>query len=223
LTEVSDRNRERVARRQVDKFAERRDQLAAAALRTLAEQGYARTSLRDIAQNSEFSHGVLHYYFADKFELITYCVRQYKAECVTRYDAIVATASTADELREGLGVAMAATLREDASMHRLWYDLRNQSLFEQAFRADAREIDQSLQRMIWRIAARFAELSGAEIAVTPPIAYAIMDGVFQHALVAHLSGDETAADTLEATVRQLMPSLLGGTNQPPGPPGTGAP
>ena len=220
MTEVADRNRERVARRQVDKFAERRDQLAAAALRTLAEQGYARTSLRDIAQNSEFSHGVLHYYFADKVDLITYCVRKYKAECVTRYDAIVATSSTAGELREGLGVAMAATLREDAAMHRLWYDLRNQSLFEEAFRADAHAIDQSLERMIWRIATRFAELSGAEIAVTPAIAYAIMDGVFQHALVAYLSGDEAAPDRLEITVGQLMPSLLSGgiTTNPPAPP-----
>ena len=78
---------ERIARAgAVDKFAERRAQLAASALQTLAELGYARTSLREIAQNSEFSHGVLHYYFGDKIELITYCVREYKARCVTRYD-----------------------------------------------------------------------------------------------------------------------------------------
>ena len=160
MTEVAERNRDRVARRQVDKFAERRAQLAAAALQTLAELGYARTSLRDIAQNSEFSHGVLHYYFSDKFELITYCVRQYKAECVTRYDSIVATAGSAAELKRGFGAAMAATLREDATMHRLWYDLRNQSLFDEAFRADVREIDQSLERMIWRIVTKFAELAG---------------------------------------------------------------
>ena len=76
MTEVKEQNRDRVARRRVDKFAERRAQLAVAALQTLAELGYARTSLRDIAQNSEFSHGVLHYYFSDKFELITFCVRQ---------------------------------------------------------------------------------------------------------------------------------------------------
>jgi AcrR family transcriptional regulator len=221
LAEVVDRNRERAARRRVDKFAERRDQLAAAALRTLAEQGYARTSLRDIAQNSAFSHGVLHYYFADKVELITYCVRKYKAECVTRYDAIVATAGTADELREGLGVAMAATLREDAAMHRLWYDLRNQSLFEEAFRADAHAIDQSLQAMIWRIATRFAELSGTEVGVTPPVAYAVMDGVFQNALIAYLGGDESAPDALEATVRQLMRCFLGGKDQSPRPPDVG--
>ena len=117
MPEVAERNRDRIARRQVDKFAERRAQLAAAALQTLAEQGYARTSLRDIAQNTEFSHGVLHYYFSDKFELITYCVRQYKAECVTRYDSIVASAGSASELKRGFGAAMAdhaARGREDA-------------------------------------------------------------------------------------------------------------
>ena len=107
LPEVAERNRDRIARRQVDKFAERRAQLAAAALQTLAEQGYARTSLRDIAQNSDFSHGVLHYYFSDKFELITYCVRQYKAECVQRYDSIVASAGSAAELKRGFAAAMA--------------------------------------------------------------------------------------------------------------------
>jgi AcrR family transcriptional regulator len=211
LTEVAERNRDRIARRQVDKFAERRAQLAAAALRTLAEQGYARTSLRDIAQNSQFSHGVLHYYFADKFELITYCVRQYKAECVTRYDSIVAAASSADELSRGFGAAMATTLREDATMHRLWYDLRNQSLFDETFRADVLEIDQSLERMIWRIVSKFAELSRAPLAVTPSLAYALMDGLFQHALHSHLGGNASAAADLDENVQHVLATLLGGT------------
>jgi AcrR family transcriptional regulator len=208
VTEVQERKRERIARRQVDKFAERRDQLAAAALQTLAELGYANTSLRDIAQNSNFSHGVLHYYFADKFELITYCVRQYKAECVTRYDAIVATATGAEELRSGFGAAMAGTLRDDAALHRLWYDLRNQSQFEEKFRADATEIDHSLEAMIWRIVSRYAELSGRDLAVTPALAYALLDGVFQHALLRHLGGDATAATDLDDHVRQVLPTLL---------------
>ena len=208
MTEVEESKRERIARRQIDKFAERREQLAAAALRTLAELGYANTSLRDIAQNSEFSHGVLHYYFADKFELITYCVRRYKAECVTRYDAIVATATSADGLRAGFGAAMAGTLREDAALHRLWYDLRNQSLFEEKFRVDAVEIDHSLERMIWRIVSRYAELSGRDLAVTPAFAYALFDGVFQHALLRHLGGDTAAARDLDEQVQRLLPTLV---------------
>jgi AcrR family transcriptional regulator len=201
-------NQATIARRQVDKFAERRDQLAAAALRTLAEQGYANTSLRDIAQRSEFSHGVLHYYFADKFELIMYCVRQYKAECVTRYDSIVATAVTADQLRSGFGAAMAATLTEDGTLHRLWYDLRNQSLFDEKFKADVTDIDQSLQRMIWRIVATYGELSQTPLAVTPELAYALLDGVFQHALLSHFGGDASAPATLDENVRQVLPTLL---------------
>ena len=102
---------------------------------------------------------MLHYYFSDKTELITYCVRQYKAECVTRYDNIVATATSAAELRQGFGAAMAATLVDEATLHRLWYDLRNQSLFDDSYRADVTEIDQSLERMIWRIVSKFAELA----------------------------------------------------------------
>jgi len=201
-------NQATIARRQIDKFAERRDQLAAAALLTLAEQGYANTSLRDIAQRSEFSHGVLHYYFADKFELIMYCVRRYKAECVTRYDSIVATAAEADELRRGFGAAMAATLVEDAALHRLWYDLRNQSLFDEKFRADVTEIDQALQRMIWRIVDKYAALSGGSLAVSPDLAYALMDGIFQHALLRQLGGDASAAAALDEKVRQVLPTLL---------------
>jgi AcrR family transcriptional regulator len=204
----AEQNRDRVARRRVDKFEERRAELAEAARQTLAEQGYARTSLRDIAQNSAFSHGVLHYYFADKFDLITYCVRHYKAECAKRYDSIVATASTPEELLKGIAFSMAATLRTDAAMHRLWYDLRNQSQFEEAFRADAQAIDQSLEQMIWRIASRLAELSGATIGVTPAVAYALADGLFQHALLRYLSGDDAATGWLIENMHLLMPSLL---------------
>jgi AcrR family transcriptional regulator len=205
--EPAERNRDRIARRQLDKFAERRAQLAAAALQTLAEQGYARTSLRDIAQNSEFSHGVLHYYFSDKTELITYCVRQYKAECVTRYDNIVATATSADELRRGFGAAMAATLVEEATLHRLWYDLRNQSQFDDSYRHDVTEIDDSLERMIWRIVSKFADLAGTPLAVSSGAAYAVFDGLFQQALIRHLAGRADAARDLDENVQRVLDLL----------------
>jgi AcrR family transcriptional regulator len=204
MTEATDR----ISRRQVDKFAERRSQLATSALRTLSELGYARTSLREIAQNSDFSHGVLHYYFRDKVELITYCVKQYKAECVTRYDQIVATAESADELRETFGTALAATCDEDGAMHRLWYDLRNQALFEDSFRADVLEIDKTLELMIWRIVVQYAELSGRELAVSSSTAYGLLDGLFQQALLRNLAGDEAALPDLRAGVTQILPKLL---------------
>jgi AcrR family transcriptional regulator len=204
---VTETKRERISRRQVDKFSERRAQLADAALQTLAELGYARTSLREIAQNTQFSHGVLHYYFSDKEDLITHCVRQYEAACVTRYDEIVATAGSADELKREFSAAMAQTLRTDAAMHRLWYDLRNQSLFSESFRADVLEIDQRREDMIWRVIGRYAEFAGITVALSPGAAYAILDGLFQRALLHLLAGQDGAAEDLRANVVRVLDNL----------------
>ena len=199
---------ERISRSSVDKVAARRNELAGAALRTLAERGYARTGLRDIAQNSEYSHGVLHYYFSDKIDLITHCVREYKAVCVTRYDEVVATSTTAEELAAGFLQKLAETLTDEAPMHRLWYDLRNQSMFEPAFRADVTEIDLSLERMIWRIVTRYAELSGRRPITGPATLYAVVDGLFQQALLRQLAGEPTAAADLQAAVTDVLPHLV---------------
>jgi AcrR family transcriptional regulator len=210
LAPAPESSRERISRRQVDKFAQRRTELAEAALQTLAELGYARTSLREIAQNSNFSHGVLHYYFTDKIDLITHCVRQYKANCVQRYDEVVDTATTAPALRDGFAEVMATTARDDASLHRLWYDMRSQSMFEAAFREDVVEIDDSLLRMIWRVVTRYAELADSTPIVTPQAAYAMFDGLFQQALLRYLAGSSEAISELAAEVTGLLPSLVGG-------------
>jgi AcrR family transcriptional regulator len=199
---------ERLARHPVDKFATRRNELADAALKTLAERGYAQTGLRDIAQNSDFSHGVLHYYFADKTDLIMHCVREYKTRCATRYDEVVATATTAEELAAEFLRTLTATLVDEAPVHRLWYDLRNQSMFEPAFRDDVTEIDLLLERMIWRIVTRFAELSGRTPQVSSPVMYAIFDGLFQQALLRELAGVPSAATDLRAAVAEVLTSLF---------------
>jgi AcrR family transcriptional regulator len=202
---------DRVARRAVDKYAARRDELAQAALVTLAELGYARTSLREIAQNSAFSHGVLHYYFADKVDLITHCVRLYKTQCVRRYDDVVASAATAQQLREDFAAAVAGTLVQDTGMHRLWYDLRTQSMFEPSLRPDVTEIDAQLEAMIWRVVRRYAELSGVEATVRPALAYATLDGVFQLALVAYASGDSAAGSRVRDDVATVLSQLVPAT------------
>lgn len=192
----------------IDKFAQRRAQLANSALRTLAELGYARTSLREIAQNSEFSHGVLHYYFRDKVDLITYCVRQYKAATISRYDQVLAASDTPEELRERFVNGMVTSLHRDADMHRLWYDLRSQSMFEESFRDDVREIEHSIERMIGRIISLYAEQRDLQLTAPPRLVYAMVDGVFQHALLGHLAGDERAAADLPAGLGLVLDRVL---------------
>ncbi len=205
------------SRRPTDRYDERRDQLAESALKTLGELGYARSSLREIATNSAFSHGVVHYYFHDKHELIVYCVRYYKARCVHRYDDVVRDATTGAELLDGFATTLQQTLRDEAPMHRLWYDLRSQSMFEESLREAVTMIDRTLEVMIWRVVSRYGELSGRPVLAGPAAAYGMLDGLFQQALLAYAAGGEAVLSTLTAQVHDLMPLLLGPA--PPSPSG----
>lgn len=186
----------------------RRIQLAESALRTLGELGYARTSLREIAANSEFSHGVVHYYFRDKHDLIVTGLRHYKAQCVTRYDDVVAEATSPDALADGFVDKLVETILDEAPMHRLWYDLRAQSMFEAELREPVLTIDATLEQMIWRVLTRYAELVGRPPGTGSAAAYALLDGLFQQALLGHLTGRADALDALGAHVRDLLPHLL---------------
>jgi AcrR family transcriptional regulator len=200
---------DRTPRERVDKFAKRRAELAEAALQTLSELGYARTSVREIAQNSAFTHGVLHYYFTDKVDLILCSVRQYKARCVTRYDAVTAAAQSVEGLADGFLDVLGQTLVEEAHLHRLWYDIRAQAMFEPSFQAEIALIDKSLEDMIWRIMTRLFELAGAPATLSSSAAYAVMDGLFQQYLLKHLSGDADAVAKMQADVRAVLARITG--------------
>lgn len=195
---------DRAQRGRIDKFGERRRMLAESALVAIAESGYAQTGLRDIAQHSGLSHGSLHYYFDDKDDLVALAVWNYKSACARRYDPIVETAADGEEFVERFGAEMARTMSEEASLHRLWYDLRNQSLFSPGFRDTILDIDRLLEEMVWSIVSRYAQLRGREPAVSPEIAYALFDGLFQNALIRFLRGDVDAAARLRAEAGALL-------------------
>ncbi|MFT4136261.1 TetR/AcrR family transcriptional regulator [Microbacterium sp.] len=198
---------ERATKARGDKYALRRRMLAEAALVTLAEHGFANTGLRDIAQHSALSHGSLHYYFEDKNDLVAESVWLYKSRCARRYEPILETATDADDFVARIADAMAATLRDDASMHRLWYDLRNQALFDEGFRDTIIRIDQLLQQMVWSIVQRHADLVGRTPCIEPEPAYALVDGLFQHALIRFLRGERGAVDRLRRECAALLPQL----------------
>lgn len=193
----------------MDRYDERRVQLAESALTTLGALGYARTSLRDIANNSPFSHGVVHYYFEDKLDLIDYCIRYYKAQCVHRYDTVVSDSTSPEELLDLFAAKLLETIVEEAPMHRLWYDIRAQGMFEERLRPAVAFVDQSLEDMVWRIIVRYAELDGSAPAVSPAAAYGILDGLFQAALLGFTLGEEDALPVLVDQVHALMPLTVG--------------
>ncbi len=192
-----------------DRYAERKRDLARAALGTLAEQGFARTSLRDIARASGFSLGVLHYYFTDKVELIGYCVRLYKQDFIDQVRAAVDGADSADGLRQGLSSVLVRSVREQPKAHRLWYDIRAQSLFDDSFRPAMWAIDGEIEAAIGHFLTRLGELTGTRPDVEPGTAYAVLDGLFQRHLLRHLAGDTNTCRQFERELAQVVTGLLG--------------
>ena len=114
----------------------------------------------------------------------------------------------AEELVAGFLREQTATLTGEPEMHRLWYDLRNQSMFEPAFRADVAEIDLLLERMVGRVVSRYAELSGTRPRASSAAFYAVLDGLFQQALLRQLAGDPQAAADLQAAVAQVIAGVV---------------
>src|SRR5258706_12872313 len=115
--------------------------------------------------------------------------------------------ATRDELMKGFLEKLGETVRDEARMHRLWYDRRSQALFEEAFRDDVAEIDKSLEDMVWRVASRFAALGGRQPVVSRGALYALFDGLFQRCLLRHLSGDRKAIADLREEVERLLPTV----------------
>lgn len=192
----------RAAQKKADKRSEKKRELAQSAIRTLAQLGYANTSLRDIASQSGVSVGVIHYYFEDKIDLISYCVEQYKADFVARMQQIIDTATSRDSIVERFIDGLVGTIVEDAAAHRLWYDVRSQALFDDSFAVTVNEIEESLIDIVRRLLDRFEATE-----VDPVDAYATLDGRFRYCLQRFVQNDANAIDEFRAALWRLAPSL----------------
>ena len=93
-------------------------------------------------------------------------------------------------------------------MHRLWYDLRTQAMFEPELREAVLEIDHTLELMIWRIVRRYADLRGGEPAFSSPTTYALFDGLFEKGLLSYLTGDPVALDDLRPRALTVAESIV---------------
>lgn len=175
----------------------------------LSEGGYARTGLRDIAQRSASSHGVLHYYFKDKSALILEAIRLFKTTCVARYDGALDGATTPEQVLAVLGERLTHSVEVDGRAHRLWYDVRTQGWLGAVDGAELAAIDALLEAMVLRFLDAYARLAGVQLQVEGTTAYALLDGLFQRALQDHFQGDPYAARKLLARLGEALPLLVG--------------
>ena len=96
-------------RTQGERSAATREALVDAARELFTERGFAGVGTETIVRAAGVTRGALYHQFADKVELITYCVKRYKAHCVTRYDEMVSRAESPSSLADQFAAGMTAT------------------------------------------------------------------------------------------------------------------
>jgi len=70
---------------------------------------------------------------------------------VAHIDSAMDNHNSSSDVIEAVTSAFAWAIEHDAQKHRLWYDIRSQSLFEEAFRPVVREIEDQLIALVDRI------------------------------------------------------------------------
>lgn len=168
----------------------RKTELADQALLSLAMQSYARTSLRDIASAADINLGRLHYYFSDRIDLVIFAVQRFQATFVAELAQVIDTQRTIEAaIAKLVHSALTAT-----QMHRFWYDLRNQALFEPRYRDIVIEIDRDLKAITAALLLLIDPMR--DVAPHLDLAYGALDGIFLRAIQAVVYGEENIAERM---------------------------
>jgi len=189
---------------------ERRNELADFAIESLAAKGYARTSLRDIAKLSGMSLGRMHYYFESKADLIQYCVRRYKQRFVEGLAATITGATNGPEIVASFTRSLVETVRVDGRVHRLWYNLRAEALFDEDMRHAVTDIESSLRALVVQLHGRlrsFGAMSQHPL-LDPEELYLLLDALFFRALQCQVDGEDGECQQFAAGLQRVFDRLL---------------
>lgn len=203
MNAVADKLQVRAARKNA-KRNEKRQMIADSALEALQELGYANTSLRDIAAKCDLSLGMLHYYFEDRSDLIIYCVQQYKTEFAEVILGALRGVSGRDAVIKKFSLALAAAAHDESVSHTLWYDIRSQAMFDEAFRPVVLEIEEMLIDLV-----RSAmDAAGHEDTSQADIYYGLVDGLFRFILEGRINGTGKSREESAAIFEDLLDRVL---------------
>lgn len=203
MNEMPAKLKARAARKSA-KRDEKKRQIAESALAALKELGYANTSLRDIAEKSDMSLGMLHYYFEDRSDLIIYCVQVYKEAFVRNITDALDRAEGRDQVVSSFAEALVTSIVDDEMTHRLWYDIRTQAMFDETFRPVVAEIEAML---IDIVRTAFVK-AGHDEPQQVEIYYALLDGAFRFLMQGQIGERPRTRAELSATLGGLLERFL---------------
>lgn len=176
------------------KSAVSRQQVLDAAIRTLADQGLANTSVSDIAEAAKMSKGVVHYHFESKDELLRRVLENCSEVLAFRVREAWQTSGTpAERIRRALRV-MLATRTDGSPEMRVLTDLMALAIHDEPLKALlAEQFERRRNELLEDLLKTASELGlRARIApaVIPRLLVAALDGLGFHQLFDPPSQDE---------------------------------
>ena len=179
-----------------EKQSAKKREVARHMLAVLADLGFARLNLREVAARSGTSLGIIHYYFKDKNALLIYSLQLYKEGFNSELEELIAAAASAEELLITTVGVLSRVVEGTGHTHRLWFDLRTQALFDPAFGPVSDEIESDLIGLTGRFLDKFSRLGGRALALDAESLYLMIDGMTRYYLQQHLAGNTGAGKRL---------------------------
>lgn len=191
--------------KQRDKNREqKRRALAESAITTIAQAGYANTTLRDIAASTGVSLGKIQYYFPEKEGLLLYCIDLSVNRFIGQLTEIVDAKLSPREARGAYVELFAHSIINYAHLHRLWYDIRNQAMFDSQLRHRVADVEAKFVSVCDELGRKFAlnDVRGLEI-------YLMLDGAYRYFLQQSIAGLPVTVDDIAHSVERLIGYLTG--------------
>lgn len=188
-----DRNRE-----------QKRRELAENAIATIARAGYANTTLRDIAASTGVSLGKIQYYFPEKEGLLLYCVDLSVDKFTSQLNEILDAELNPREARSAYIELFAYSIVNYAHLHRLWYDIRNQAMFDGQLRPRVADVEARFVAICDELGKKFAvdDVRGVEI-------YVMLDGAYRYYIQQSIAGMPITAEDIAQRLKRIIGYLTG--------------
>lgn len=199
-------------RRTYKKSEASRQQVLDAAVRALAEHGYARTSVSDIAEASGMSKGAVHYHFESKDDLIAqvlvHCADVMRERVRVAWDA---PGEPQEKVRRALREMRLARTQGSAEL-RVLADLMAQGIYDVKLRkALSGMFEANREEVLRHLEQSFRELGitpRVPVHVLPRLVIGILDGLALHDFFDPMSPEDE--EVIQAALEHIALTLIAG-------------
>ncbi|TWE12393.1 TetR/AcrR family transcriptional regulator [Rudaeicoccus suwonensis] len=160
---------------------DRRGYFVQVALEQWAESGYHSVTMRNVAGRSEFSHGLLSYYFGSREQLVRECLDFSCRSLADSFAQVPAGPLSVDEVAHEI----AGSVIEREVHHRVRLDLRNLAMFDETGAEFSESCDGAYEASLGALLGRITDENGQAAFTVDATVHTAIDGLVRRQLSEH--------------------------------------